>query len=262
MRKIIFLFFFFSIRIYAEVINMLKQIHLQNVSMKIKNKKIFNNFNFDLIEGKDVCLIGEEGVGKTLFLRAILGEENFVGDILKEASCRGITNYSLKTDDSIEKYLNYNQLSTQEQNLVKKFLNLKSLLYPVSKLTKKFKLKVEILRQLLMKPRFFFLDDLLHDFNMEEKKDLFQLFHQNQITLFYVTSDLEDTAFFPYLIIMGKNGILMEGPTLAVLKEEKIMKRLGFSLPFFVDLSLQLQSYGLIDEIYWEGKELTNHLWK
>ena len=142
MRKIIFLFFFFSIRIYAEVINMLKQIHLQNVSMKIKNKKIFNNFNFDLIEGKDVCLIGEEGVGKTLFLRAILGEENFVGDILKEASCRGITNYSLKTDDSIEKYLNYNQLSTQEQNLVKKFLNLKSLLYPVSKLTKKFKLKV------------------------------------------------------------------------------------------------------------------------
>ena len=68
--------------------------------------------------------------------------------------------------------------------------------------------------------------------------------------------------FFPYLVVMGKNGILMEGPTLAVLKEEKIMKRLGFSLPFFIDLSLQLQSYDLIDDIYLDGKELTERLWK
>ncbi|MCI8575357.1 MAG: ATP-binding cassette domain-containing protein [Bacilli bacterium] len=241
---------------------MLKQIHMQNVGIYAKNQKIFDNFTFDFTEGKNVCLIGEEGVGKTLLLRAILGEENFTGDILKEASCRGITKSTVKIEDSIEHYLNYDELSSQDKKLVKAFLNLKSLSYSFSKLTKKFQLKVMILKQVLMKPKFFFLDDVLSIFNMKERKELFQLFENTQITLFYVTSDLEDAILFPYLVIMGKKGILMEGSTLSVLKEEKIMKRLGFSLPFFVDLSLQLQSYGLIDKVYLEGKELTNHLWK
>lgn len=239
-----------------------KQIHLQNVGIQAKNKKIFDHFTFDLIEGKDVCLVGVEGVGKTLLLRAILGEENFSGDILKEASCRGITRSLIKIEDSISQYLNYDDLSDKEQEMVNKFLNLKSLSYSITKLTKKFQLKVMMLKQILMKPTFFFLDDLLYDFTKEEKEDFFLLCHQNQITLFYVTSNLEDAISFPYLVVMGKNGILMEGPTLAVLKEEKIMKRLGFSLPFFIDLSLQLQSYDLIDDIYLDGKELTERLWK
>ncbi len=168
----------------------------------------------------------------------------------------------IKIEDSISQYLNYDDLSDKEQEMVNKFLNLKSLSYSITKLTKKFQLKVMMLKQILMKPTFFFLDDLLYDFSKEEKEDFFLLCHQNQITLFYVTSNLEDAISFPYLVVMGKNGILMEGPTLAVLKEEKIMKRLGFSLPFFIDLSLQLQSYDLIDDIYLDGKELTERLWK
>ena len=61
---------------------------------------------------------------------------------------------------------------------------------------------------------------------------------------------------------MGHKGILMEGSTISVLKEEKILRRLGFSLPFFVDLSLNLQSYDLIHDIFLDRKELTEQLWK
>ena len=53
----------------------------------------------------------------------------------------------------------------------------------------------------------------------------------------------------------------VEGPVVSVLKEEKILKNLGFSLPFIYDLSLQLNYYGLIDSIYLDEKVLVDKLW-
>ena len=145
---------------------------------------------------------------------------------------------------------------------INNFLKLKSLLYPIHKLTEKYQLKILILEQILNNPKFFFVDDLLFSFSKEEKVDLISLLHERNITFFYVTSNLEDVLLFPYLIVMGHKGILMEGSTISVLKEEKILRRLGFSLPFFVDLSLNLQSYDLIHDIFLDRKELTEQLWK
>ena len=59
-----------------------------------------------------------------------------------------------------------------------------------------------------------------------------------------------------------KDQIIVEGKTLDVLKEEKLLKRLGLSLPFMVELSLLLQDYGLIDHIYLNKESLVNYLWK
>lgn len=238
------------------------QIHLQNVSLTAKNKVLFENFSFDFCKGKDVCLIGEEGVGKTSLLRAILGEVPIEGEILKEASCRGVLRIHLKGDESIADYLHYESLDERTQKQIRQFLKLKSLLYPINKLTEKYQLKVLLLEQILKYPKFFFVDDILFSFSMQEKRDFISLLYEFDITLFYVTSNLEDALLFPYLLVMGRHGILMEGSTISVLKEEKILKRLGFSLPFMVDLSLQLQSYDLLQQIYLDRKELSEKLWK
>jgi hypothetical protein len=54
---------------------------------------------------------------------------------------------------------------------------------------------------------------------------------------------------------------MLEGSTLSVLKEEKLLKRLGYKLPFVVDLSLQLNAYNLIDSIFLDEEVLVNKLW-
>ena len=54
----------------------------------------------------------------------------------------------------------------------------------------------------------------------------------------------------------------MEGKTLECLKEEQLLKRLGFNLPFLVDLSIQLGYYGLLNEIITNNRKMIKAVWK
>ena len=54
----------------------------------------------------------------------------------------------------------------------------------------------------------------------------------------------------------------MEGKKELVLQEEKILKKLGFNLPFIVELSNGLKLYKVIDKVYFNNEELVGELWK
>ena len=54
----------------------------------------------------------------------------------------------------------------------------------------------------------------------------------------------------------------MEGKKELVLLEEKILKKLGFNLPFVVELSNGLKYYGLVNKVYFNMEELVDVLWK
>lgn len=241
---------------------MTKKVSFKNVSFKVRNRVIFSNFSFDFREGQHVCLIGPCGVGKTSLLKMVSEQIKYDGDILKSGICKVLTDFVVSENLSIYHYLDYKSLSNLEAQMVLKFLKFKDLSYSVQKLNYYYQLKVKLLKYIFTHPQFLFVDDIISRLPLEERKLFFQLASQLGITIFYVTSDIEDCLWFPYLVVMGSKGILIEGNTTQVLQEEKIMKRLGFSLPFFVELSLQLQSYGLVDRIYLSGKELMNDLWK
>ncbi len=83
----------------------------------------------------------------------------------------------------------------------------------------------------------------------------------NKIIINY-TSDIEETLLLDYLIVIYNNEVIMEGQKELVLKEEKILKKLGFGLPFIVELSSGLKYYGLIDKIYYNNESLVDALWK
>ena len=76
-----------------------------------------------------------------------------------------------------------------------------------------------------------------------------------------ITSDIEETLFSQYLIVLGEKGVLVEGEVKKVLMEEKLLKKLGFNLPFVLDLSLQLKAYEVIDQEYYDLDKLVNDLW-
>ena len=53
----------------------------------------------------------------------------------------------------------------------------------------------------------------------------------------------------------------MEGYKEDILKEEKILKKLGFNLPFIVELSNGLKYYGLVNKLYYDNESLVSDLW-
>ena len=53
----------------------------------------------------------------------------------------------------------------------------------------------------------------------------------------------------------------MEGDILSCLKEEKLIKRLGFKLPFMFDLSLQLNYYEVLDNVYLDKDKMIEKIW-
>ena len=65
-----------------------------------------------------------------------------------------------------------------------------------------------------------------------------------------------------YIVFIYKGKIAMEGEVLSCLKEEKLIKRLGYKLPFMYDLSLQLNYYDVLDDIYLDYKDMENAIWK
>lgn len=93
-------------------------------------------------------------------------------------------------------------------------------------------------------------------------KEIYKYLDDNHILYINVTNNMEEVLATKYLIVYDKDKILIEGPTLEVLKNEKLLKRIGLNLPFIVELSLYLKDYNLIDKIYLNKESLVGDLWK
>ena len=58
-----------------------------------------------------------------------------------------------------------------------------------------------------------------------------------------------------------ENKKVLEGNTEFVLRNEKVLKKLGYGLPFVVDLSIQLIYYDILGKVYYDMDKLTEDLW-
>ena len=103
--------------------------------------------------------------------------------------------------------------------------------------------------------------DALRFFNNDQKKKIKELLALRKINYVNITSDIEQVLDTDYLYVFSNDKIVLEGKTLDVLKNEKKLKRIGFALPFVVDLSMQLKLYGTLNDIKTDMKELVDELW-
>ena len=132
----------------------------------------------------------------------------------------------------------------------------------IDNLTRNDQVLVKILSYALMEPSYLALDDLLIYLNTRTKILLLNYLNSKNIMLINVTSNMEDVLYTDYILCLYKGISAIDGKTLDVLKEEKVLKRLGFSLPFMVDISIQLKLYDLIKKIYLNKEEMVKNLWK
>ncbi|MEG1892579.1 MAG: hypothetical protein RR189_01635 [Bacilli bacterium] len=105
-------------------------------------------------------------------------------------------------------------------------------------------------------------NDVLRRFSSDEKESIIELLAVRKINFINITSDMEELLLSDYVIVFNNDELVLEGKVKDVLKEEKILKRIGFSLPFIVDLSTQLKLYGVISEVSYNERELVSELWK
>lgn len=105
------------------------------------------------------------------------------------------------------------------------------------------------------------LNEAFYGLKIEEKLSLVKLMDMRNISFINITSKVEDAVLSDYIFVYDNEDLVLEGNMESVLKEEKILKRLGFGLPFTVDLSIQLGFYDVLDKVYYNVQDLVEALW-
>lgn len=196
-----------------------------NLTIKIDERILIKNLNLDF-NYDSICILGNHGCGKTTLLKTLKNKNSKFKYYFLEKS----NTYEIKEDFELknkQEYLPY----------------LKALFKKISS-----------------KPKVIVIDDLSSIFSYEDRVKIFNYLKSLGIKILYCTSDVEDLVNFSYAIIIANKMVAMEGKTSLILKEEKLMKLLGFSLPFYVNLSTQLKYYGLLNDICYSKEELGDSL--
>lgn len=101
----------------------------------------------------------------------------------------------------------------------------------------------------------------LYGLKKEEKKDIINLLAKQNINFVNVTCDVEESLLSDYIVVYDEDKKVLEGNMESVLRNEKVLKKLGFGVPFVVDLSIQLNYYDVLKRVYFDLDELVGVLW-
>lgn len=245
---------------------------------------VFKDVNFYLRENKTLSIIGTSGAGKTTLLKILNGDLNYEGQVIidgllvEEKNKKFLKSYiavvfnekigeEISVKDFLKSTLKKLKLTTDEikiqiAELNEYFALSKIVNKKINELSLNDQTLIKILSYAILKPTYLALDDLLINLNARTKIFLLNYLNSKNIFLINVTSEMEDVLFTDYTLCLYDGINAIDGKTLDVLKNEKILKRLGFSLPFMVDLSIQLKLYGLISKMYLNKEDMVKNLWK
>ena len=259
-------------------------VKITDLNFSYNDKEIFKCLNFTLKSNKTLSIIGTPNSGKTTLLKILNGDlaykgsifingvevlnENrealknvfsvvfsdakFFGDTVKEELRFSLENNNVDPKEISDRISEINTYFSINKILNKSLVNL----------SLNDQVLVKILSYAITYPSYLAIDDLLVYLKQRTKILLLNYLNSKNICLINVTSDIEDTLFTDYILCLYNGISAIDGKTLDVLKNEKILKRLGFTLPFYIDLSIQLELYGLINKIYLNKEMLVHDLWK
>lgn len=260
-------------------------IRLKNLKFAYNDKQeVFSSVNFLLPRDKTFSIIGPSSSGKTTLLKILNGELEYEGEVIVNGvlvskdnfdalrKCIAVVfrNTTYITDivkDELKYPLENINLSPKEIRLrineMNEFFGINKIFNKsINSLSLNDKTLIKILSYAIMYPSFIAIDDLLIDLDLRTKILLLNYLNTKNITLINVTSNIEDTLYTDYILCLYNGINAIDGKTLEVLKNEKVIKRLGLDLPFMIDLSIQLQLYDLIKKVYLNKEALVKALWK
>ena len=110
-------------------------------------------------------------------------------------------------------------------------------------------------------PNLLIVDNLFGYLNNNQKNNIIKICEKNRINLIVFDNEFYYAYMSYEVIVIHDKKLAIKGNFKEVVKEEKILKRLGYKLPFYVDLSHQLMLYGLVDHLCYSLEELEGNLW-
>lgn len=257
-------------------------IEFKNTNFGYDNSNCFNDFNMEIEEGDFISLIGPSGSGKTTLLKMLCHKlpndtcfyngESFSKCDVSELKKNIIVIFDLPfTEKTVHeemiknlRVLNFSPAEIDEQ--YREFAN-KFGIYEIdeldpNKLSWHDKYLIKILRYLIVRPRFLAIDCLFSNLTEEKKRAVVDYIKSENITVLNITTDLSDTLFGNKIFVLENFVLILEGSTITVLKTDTLLKRLGFDLPLAVDLSIELNHYDILKDIYIDKSKLVEALWK
>jgi len=261
---------------------------VRDLNYSLKNKVFFKDFNFEIEEGEFVSIIAPNKSGKSMLTKLIcaiiptydifnldgisLNKENVLGYMEKI----GIVTNDIKNPFLFKKVkdelayplenLGYSSYKINKTiNSLAKYFEIEDLLNKnISSLTLSDKSKLLIIIALIHKPKLLVLDDALSDMNQRTLEFMIQKLeklHKDGLTILNITSNLDTIYKSDRVLVMNNFKIESEGSIQEILKQDSYLTKIGLSMPVSIELSLKLQTYDLIDKIYFDMEELESKLW-
>lgn len=255
---------------------------INNLKFSYSKKQVFENFNLELKE-QNVSILGTPSSGKTTLAKILSGIYKINGINIynldfKRSNLTEIKKLFLVVLNDLEFVAETveDELAFGLENLcidvptIRKKINEIISYFELEKIQKmdpytlsiEDKALIKILSFVIMSPKMVVIDDLISYLSIENKTKLFTYLKKIKIKIINITSNIEEIINTDYVYVLNNGKIVSEGKSKKILNEEKTLKRLGFGLPFLIDLSKQLIAYDLIDKVYYDREKLVNEIWK
>lgn len=260
-------------------------LEIKNLNYAYGKTTIFNHFDLQIKEGSYIGIAGGNGSGKTTLIKLIAGllpSKNTItiGYSYIDSNRKDIgvvfgnqLNVFLFDDVYKEMAFSLENLNIEPKEIENRILEM-SKLFGISKLldkktkdlTNSEQQQVLLAISLLHKPKILLLDNVFSMMDTKTKwktKSALKKYQEkNKLTIILATPKLEDIVDTDYLYILKDGNIVIEGGPLVVFQEDRLLNRLGLSLPFMADLSLKLKFYELLNNMEMDMDRMVNDLWK
>ena len=248
---------------------------IKNLSVIFDRTKLFNNISLNIEKGSLIAITTPSSKGKTTFLNLINGniksENIFINGKLIDDKIKSkitfISNeaYNLYSKSVLEELL----LVTNNLNKIKKYLKEFNIINCINKSPQDLSfvdvVKLDFIKALLNKSEIILFDDIFSYIDKYDKIELLGLIkkyqYENNITIIYSTTNIEDTMFCDKLIIIDKD-LLFYDCVEKMYIDEKILKKSKINLSLEQDLIEKLKLYNIIDNTDYTVEDVVDKICK
>ena len=263
---------------------------INNLNFKYDNNVIFNNLCLSIEKGKFTTVLGNNGSGKSTFVRLLCGLENsnncimIDGTLLCDNTISGIRrkigvvfenpDNSLISETVLEDMAfpleNLNCSSEYIYSRINEISNYLGIAHLLDRCPRDLsggeKQLVSLGCALVTGPELLILDEALSMLDGLSKINMLKVLEKIKsdfnVTILNVTHDIEETIYGDDILVISNGNVLLHDKKENVYKQEKVLKDVGFDLPFMVDLSNKLSYYDMLDDIILDMEDMVDLLWK
>lgn len=265
-------------------------IKIENMSFSYKGNPIFKDFNLIVDNNELLSIVGLNGSGKTTLIKILCGILRYDGYIsidnrfLNETNlnnvrrCMGVIFSDIDelligetvSDDLAFSLENLEYSNTYIKNEIKTISNIFGINEILDKKIEDLNIEEKIMTvlgaSLIHRPKVLIIDNVFNGVCQEFKEKIYKILinlkKENNMSIIIMTNNLEDTIKSDRILVLNKGEVYLLDKPLEIYKNEKKLNKLGFKLPFCVELSNYLILYDVLNKVYFDVDRLVNAIWK